>query len=143
MLILLAMNSNLELSDKCAKEAAQEAINLNFDEAQPLSFSEIKKEIRSDITDCWQRQWDRYVSCHMLHLIKSIISTNSIHSSSDSSVDKRINRLKTGHSNLSEHRWKMKILDTSTPLCKCGESNDNVEHFLFFSAHYITSAEKK
>ena len=45
-----------------------------------------------------------------------LISTNSIYSSFDSSVDKRINRLKTGHSNLSEHRWKMKIPDTSSPL---------------------------
>ena len=57
------------LADKCAKEVAQEAINVDFDEAQPLSFSEITKEIRSDITVCWQRQWDRIVACHMLHHI--------------------------------------------------------------------------
>ena len=68
----------------------------------------------------------------MLNLIKPTMSTNSTYSSSNSSVDKRINRLKTGHSNLSEHRWKMKIHDTSSPLCKCGESNSNVEHFLLF-----------
>ena len=64
------------LADKCAKEAAQEVINLDFDESQPLSFSEIKKEIRSDITNCWQKQWDRNVACHILHLIKPTISTN-------------------------------------------------------------------
>ena len=121
-----------ELADKCAKEAAQEAINLDFDEAQPLSFSEIKKEIQSDITDCWQRQWGRYIACHMLHLITPTISTNSVYSCSDSSVDKGINRLKAGHSNFSEHRWKMKIPDTSSPLCKCRESNGNVEHYLLF-----------
>ena len=90
-----------ELADKCAKEAAQEAINLEFDEAQPLSFSEIKKEIKSDITTCWQRQWDTNKACHILHFIKPAISTNSIYSSADSLIDKRINRLETGHSNLS------------------------------------------
>ena len=76
----------------------------------------------------------------MLHLIKPTISTNSIYSSSNSSVDKRINRLKTGHSNLSEHRWKMKIADH--PLHSA--SVEKVMAMLntsFCSAHYITSAE--
>ena len=78
----------------------------------------------------------------MLHLIKPIISTNSIYSSSDFSVDKRINRLKTGHSNFSEHRWRKKIPDTSSPICKCGESNGNVEHFLlFYPLHDICRKE--
>ena len=36
----------------------------------------------------------------------------------------------TGHSNLSEHRWKMKIQDTTSPVCKCGKDNGSVEHSL-------------
>ena len=36
----------------------------------------------------------------------------------------------------SEHRWKMKIPNTSSPLCKCRESNGNVEHFLLFCPLY-------
>ena len=36
----------------------------------------------------------------------------------------------TGHSNLSEHRWKMKIQDTTSPVCKCGKDNGSVEHYL-------------
>ena len=36
----------------------------------------------------------------------------------------------TRHSNLSEHRWKMKIQDTTSPVCKCGKDNGSVEHYL-------------
>ena len=41
-----------------------------------------------------------------------------------------MNRLTTGHSNLFEHRWNMKIQDTTSPVCKCGKDNGSVEHYL-------------
>ena len=36
----------------------------------------------------------------------------------------------TEHSNLSEHRWNMKIQDTTSLVCKCGKDNGSVEHYL-------------
>ena len=119
-----------DLADQCAKEAALQAEELDFEDSQPLSFSEIKKEIKSDIINSWQRQWDRNEKSQLLHQIKPTVSDDSIISLSNSSVDKRINRLMTGHSNLSEHRWKMKIQDMTSPVCKCGKDNGSVEHYL-------------
>ena len=86
-----------EPADQCAKEAANEAAELEFDESQPLSFTEIKKEIRNDTIANWQRQWDRNEQSSLLHNIKPNVSLSSIHSSLASNVDKRFNRLTTGH----------------------------------------------
>ena len=106
-----------------SKEAALQAEEIDFEDSQPLSFSEIKKEIQSDIINIWQRLWDRDDKSQLLHQIKPTISDDFIISSSNFSVDKRINRLMTGHSNLSEHRWNMKIQDTTSPVCTCGKDN--------------------
>ena len=105
-----------DLADQCAKEAALQDEEIDFEDSQPLSFSEIKKEIKSDIINIWQRQWDRDDKSQLLHQLKPTVSNDSIISSSICSVDKRINRLMTGHSNLSEHRWNMKIQDTTSCL---------------------------
>ena len=119
-----------DLADQCAKEAALQAEEIDFENPQPLSFSEIKKEIKSDIINIWQRQWDRDDKSQLLHQIKPTVSDDSIISPSNPSVDKRINRLMTGHSNLSEHRWNMKIQVTTSPVCKYGKDNGSVEHYL-------------
>ena len=101
-----------ELADKCAKAAAAEAEESTFKYSTPLSYSEIKKEIKQNITEAWQRQWARNEQSRTLHNIKPKVSTKSIKSSSNSLVDKRLNRITTDHSNLPEHRWRMNIPDT-------------------------------
>ena len=121
-----------ELADQCAKEVANEAAELEFDESQPLSFTEIKKEIRNDTIANWQRQWDRNEQSSLLHNIKPNVSLSSIHTSLISNVDKRFNRLTTGHSNLKEHRWRMSMPNTNSPACSCGEDSGTVKHFLLF-----------
>ena len=87
-----------ELADQCTKEAAKEAVELDFDHSLPLSFTEIRKEIKNDTIVKWQRQWDRNEKCSLLHKVKPTVSTKSIHSSLNSNVNKRFNRLITGHS---------------------------------------------
>ena len=114
------------------KKAANEVEELEFDECQPLSFTEIKKEIRNDTIANWQRQWDRNEQSSLLCNIKPNVSLSSIHSSLISNVDKRFNRLTTGHSNLKEQRWRMSMPDTNSPACSCGEDSGTVEHFLLF-----------
>ena len=89
-----------DLADQCAKEAAKEAAELDFDDSLPLSFTEIKKEIKNDTIVKWQRQWDRNEQCSILHNVKAMVSTKSIRSSLNSNLDKCFNRLITGHSNL-------------------------------------------
>ena len=39
-----------DLADQCAKEAAE----LDFDDSLPLSFTEVKKEIKNDTIVKWQ-----------------------------------------------------------------------------------------
>ena len=67
-----------ELADKCAKTAAAEATESIFKNSTPLSYSEVKKEIKQNIIESWQRQWDRNEQSPTLHNIKPKVSTKSI-----------------------------------------------------------------
>ena len=125
-----------DLADQCAKEAAKEAAELDFDDSLPLSFTEVKKEIKNDTIVKWQRQWDRNEQCSILHNVKATVSTKSIRSSLNSNVDKCFNRLITGHSNLKEHRWRMNMPDANSPACSCGNDSGTVEHFLLFCPQF-------
>ena len=50
---------NWKRSDRSVcKGATKEAAELDFDDSLPLSFTEVKKEIKNDTTVKWQRQWD-------------------------------------------------------------------------------------
>ena len=120
-----------ELADKCAKAAADKAAELTFKDSVPLSCSEVKKEIKQDIIESLQRQWDRNEQSRTLHInIMPKVSTKSVKSSSNSLVDKRLNRITTDHSNLPEHRWRTHIPDTTSPSCPCEEDIGTVEHCL-------------
>ena len=67
-----------DLADQCAKEAALQAEEIDFEDSQPLSFSEIKTEIKSDIINIWQRQWDRDEKSQLLHQIKPTVFDDSV-----------------------------------------------------------------
>jgi len=124
------LNGN-ELADDCAKEAALETRDwTDVQLSAPLTFREVKQEIHSDIEARWQQQWNIESKGRSLHEIQPAVTTKNYVSTTDFPIEKTLNRLKTGHSLLRNHTWKMKIPGVDGPECRCGQNAETRSHIM-------------
>ena len=68
----------------------------------------------------------------------------------DRQTEIKLNRLRSGHSLLAEHAFKMKLPSHPTPLCSCGHARESIDHYLLHCSKYsalrdnlIASIERK
>ncbi len=117
-----------ELADKAAKEAAQTAsIWLG---AQPsVTLQDAKCAIHNATLQAWKRQWDLQPEGRHTHSILPVPSTKPPKPISSRKVDIMLSRLRSGHTLLAEHSYKMKLVES--PNCICGKDRGTIAHFLF------------
>ncbi len=140
-----------EIADAAAKEAAVEASKWLADQDNSLkSFSEIKKEIRHQCLKVWQRRWERQEDGRFTFNTLPFVSTSRRGPKLDRQTEIKYNRLRSGHSLLAEHAFKMKIPSHPTPVCPCGQARETIEHYLLHCPNHnslrdnlIASIERK
>ncbi len=140
-----------ELADTAAKEAAVEASKWQRNHDISLkSFSEIKKEIRVNCLKVWQRRWERQEDGRFTFTTLPLVATSRRGTTLDRQTEIKFNRLRSGHSLLAKHAFKMKLPSHPTPLCSCGHARETIDHFLLHCSNYsvprdnlIASIERK
>ncbi len=126
-----------ELADAAAKEAAKEASNWHPDQDNALkSFSEIKKQIRTNCIHVWQRRWERQEDGRHTYNILPTVSTSRKGPKLDRQSEIKLNRLTSGHTLLADHACKMKLPNHPTPMCSCGKEAETIQHFLLHCSNH-------
>ncbi len=132
-----------ELADRAAKEAAKQASTWNMDQdLSTKSLSQTKREIRCNILKVWQRRWDRIDEARHTHNILPRVSLNRPIPRLSRKTEIKFNRLRSGHSMLEEHSYKMKIPSCPTPSCSCGGDTGSVEHYLLHCPMFLEHRDR-
>jgi ribonuclease HI/retron-type reverse transcriptase len=122
-----------ELADVEAKLAAHEAEHLEeSEELSPLSLSEAKGAIKKAVVERWQKSWDTAETGRHYHRLKPTVDIRSVRSHVSRNLEIKLNRIKTGHTKLRDHMYKIGACDS--PLCDCELANETVDHKIFHCA---------
>ena len=116
----------LELADRTAKAAPEEALQQNLDVT--LSYPEAKSFVRKATNNQWQELWNRANAGRHLHQYRPSITSKSYRSFHSKSGESKLNRVLLGHTRLKSHLQNIGIEDNNS--CDCGKGIEDIEHVL-------------
>ena len=116
-----------ETADHFAKKAAMEAKALPSPTYVP-TLNEVKGQIKTVLTNRWQRRWDRTNKDSLMYTCYPTVSTTRYKSATSIQAESRLVRILTGHNSLKEHLYRIKYAET--PNCPCGHDRQTGEHLL-------------
>ena len=99
---------------------------------------QFKKEIRHQCLKGWQRRWERQEDGRFTFNTLPFVSMSRRGPKLDRQTEIKYNRLRSGHSLLAEHAFKMKLPSHPTPVCPCGQARETIEHYLLHCPNYNT-----
>ena len=115
-----------ELADKLAKEAAEEAKEMD-DSSVVVTMEDVKSATKKSGIKKWQDMWEKSERGRALYIHRPEVNFNLKHSFKTTKGEKAISQLRTGYANLNEYLFKCGLNDSDK--CECGEI-ETCDHFL-------------
>ena len=139
-----------DLADAAAKLAAEEAQAWTIEQdVSDTTMESAKKQLKLDLVNIWQRQWDVQTEGRYTHNILPAVKLNRLKNVPQSNVlrqaDARLNRLLSGNTLLKAHHLSQALnrragSDASTQ-CECGRAPQDAEHYLL-ECHLFNNERK-
>ncbi len=126
-----------ELANKHAKLAAEKARDCSRQAS--TSLSEAKSAIKQMTLTKWQRGWHKSGKGRHLYSLLPYVKRSSFKSMHNRTAERKINRLRLGHTNLKADLTHKKIIEN--PMCKCELAHETPLHVLFHCKLYDTERE--
>ena len=126
-----------ELADKLAKEAAEEAKEMD-DSSVVVTMEDVKSATKKFGIKKWQDMWEKSERGRTLYIHRPEVNFILKHSFKTTKGEKAISQLRTGYANLNEYLFKCGLKDSDK--CECGEI-ETCDHFLLRCPVYETQRE--
>ena len=126
-----------EIADKLAKEAAEEAENMQEVDT-PLTSIDVKRTVRDSCKIKWQNRWEASQrGRHMFEFHPSVVARKIAFGSIP--AQRIVTQLRTGYCYLNGYLHAVGLKES--PLCTCGEP-ESVKHFIEDCEQYEEIREK-
>ncbi len=124
-----------DLADAAAKSAAEEAQAWTIEQdVSDTTMESAKKQLKLDLVNIWQRQWDVQTQGRYTHNILPVVKLNRFKIFQQSNVlrqaDARLNRLLSGNTLLKAHHLSQALNRRAGSQCECGRAPQDAEHYL-------------
>ena len=126
-----------ELADKLAKEAAEEAKEMD-DSSVVVTTEDVKSATKKFGIKKWQGMWEKSERSRALYILRPEVNFILKHSFKTTKGEKAIAHLRTGYANLNEYLFKCGLKDSDE--CEYGEI-ETCDHFLLRCSVYETQRE--
>ncbi|MEW8548403.1 MAG: ribonuclease H family protein, partial [Candidatus Thiodiazotropha sp.] len=114
-----------ETADRLAKEAAQEAENMEEGDDRPVTATDIRTAVKESCMKKWQRRWDLTNYGRGLYTYRNIVGLKR-NKTVIQKYPRIFSKLRTGYC-LKEYLNKIGVADT--PYCTCGDV-ESCDHFV-------------
>ena len=129
-----------ELADTAAKEAASH--QGHYISHSQVSMPEVKAMIRTQTIAAWQAAWRTQHQGRFTYDLFPHVKTTSLGYKVSRKTDIKLNRIRSGHTLLAEHAFRMGLSSTNSQLCECGLDTGTIGHFLFHCPLHTQSRER-
>lgn len=129
--------SSNEIADQLAKQAAQEAANL--EDSGITTVGDVKLAVKKSGLMKWQDRWDRSERGRHLFQYRPKVGVKIQHVYKSPLSECAISQLRTGYARLGEYQHKIGNKDSN--LCQCG-GVETVGHYLFQCPTYHMERER-